>query len=47
MQDNGKGKGYLGSVPNSGAAIVNAPNQKTEKKNITVHRGDDLRSGKK
>lgn len=45
MQD--KGKGYLGSVPNSGVAVVSAPNQKTEKKNGTVHRGDDLRAGKK
>lgn len=41
------GKGYTGAVPNSGAAVVEAPNQKTVKKSVTVHRGDDLRSGNK
>lgn len=37
--------GYIGRVPNSGAAVVQAPNQKTVKKNPTVHRGSDLRVG--
>ena len=40
------GKGYTGSVPSSGAAVVKAPNQKPVKKSVTVHRGEDLRSGK-
>lgn len=38
---------YVGRVSNAGAQTVQAPNQKTEKKNVTVHRGEDLRSGKK
>ena len=38
--------GYIGRVPNSGAAVVKAPNQKTEKKSPVVHRGTDLRTGK-
>ena len=40
------GKGYTGAVPQSGAAVVKAPNQKTVKKSPTVHRGSDLRVGK-
>ncbi len=39
--------GYIGAVPNAGAAAVKAPNQKTVKKDPTVHRGGDLRTGKK
>ena len=39
--------GYIGRVPNSGAAVVKAPNQKAVSKRMTVHRGDDLRAGKK
>ena len=46
-KDSGGSAGYLGRVPNSGTAMVQAPNQKAEKKNVTVHRGDDLRAGKK
>lgn len=40
--------GYIGRVPNAGAAVVKAPNQKTVQKSPTVHRGNDLRvkSGK-
>ena len=38
--------GYVGSVPNSGAAVVPAPHQKKVSKSMTVHRGQDLRSGK-
>lgn len=38
--------GYIGRVPNSGAAVVKAPNQRTVKKNVTAHRGSDLRTGK-
>lgn len=36
--------GYIGGVPNSGAAVVKAPNQKTVKKSPVVHRGNDLRA---
>jgi hypothetical protein len=41
-----KGCGYVGRVPNSGVAVIKAPNQVTEKKKPIVHKGDDLRSGK-
>lgn len=46
MADNGKNCGYVGSVPNSGAAVVQAPNQVKVTKNVTVQKGKDLRSGK-
>ena len=36
-------RGYTGRVPNTGAAAVQAPYQKTVKKNPLVHRGADLR----
>lgn len=39
--------GYVGNIPNSGAAAVKAPHQVTVAKSVTVHRGTDLRSGKK
>ena len=39
--------GYIGRVPNAGAAAVSAPNQKTVSKKVSVHRGGDLRTGGK
>lgn len=39
--------GYIGAVPNAGAAVVKAPHQKTVKKAPAVRRGGDLRCGKK
>lgn len=44
-EKNGK-CGYIGSVPNAGAAVVKAPHQKTAGKRPGAHRGDDLRTGK-
>lgn len=41
-----EGCGYIGAIPNSGAAVVKAPAGKPVKKNVTVHRGRDLRTGK-
>ena len=38
--------GYVGGVPSAGAAVVKAPNQKAVRKNATVHRGRDLRTGR-
>lgn len=46
MAEKNGGCGYIGSVPNAGAAAVKAPNQKTVSKKPTVHRGTDLRTGK-
>lgn len=39
--------GYVGSVPSSGAAVVKAPHEVPVAKSVTVHRGEDLRAGKK
>ena len=38
--------GYIGAIPSAGAAVVKAPHQTPVKKNVTVHRGRDLRTGK-
>lgn len=46
MAAKNEGCGYIGEVPNAGAAVVKAPHQKTVKKNVTAHRGSDLRTGK-
>lgn len=46
MAEKNGGCGYIGSVPNAGAAVVKAPNQKTVGKKPTVRRGEDLRTGK-
>lgn len=43
----GKGRGYVGQIPNSGTMDVQAPHQKTYPKTGTVTKGGDLRTGKK
>lgn len=42
-----KTDGYIGRIPNSGNAEVQAPNQIVKPKNTTVQKGTDLRTGKK
>lgn len=39
-------KGYAGNIKNTGSQMVKAPFAQTPKKNGTVKRGDDLRTGK-
>lgn len=43
----GKGRGYVGNIPNSGTMDVSAPHQKVHPKTGTVIKGGDLRTGKK
>jgi hypothetical protein len=42
-----KDNGYIGRIPNSGNAQVQAPNQTVPPKHSNVQKGKDLRSGKK
>ena len=46
MAGKNENSGYIGAIPNAGAAVVKAPHQVTVKKNVTAHRGSDLRAGK-
>lgn len=39
--------GYAGRIKNTGAQVVKAPNQQTDAKNGVVHKGSDLRTGRK
>lgn len=39
--------GYIGKIPNKGNMVVEAPNQIKGGKSGTVHKGSDLRCGKK
>lgn len=41
-----KDNGYIGRIPNSGNAEVQAPHQIVKPKNTTVIKGKDLRTGK-
>ena len=38
-----EGKGYAGSIRNSGTQVVKAPSQSTDQKKGTVKTGNDLR----
>ena len=42
-----KDNGYIGRIPNSGNAQVQAPNQTVPPKHSNVQKGKDLRSGTK
>lgn len=42
-----KDNGYIGRIPNSGNAMVQAPNQTVPPKHTTVQKGKDLRTGNK
>ena len=42
-----KEKGYIGSISNKGQQLVKAPYQQSKPSSGTVHRGEDLRTGKK
>lgn len=42
-----KPKGYVGSIPNAGTAVVKAPNQISQPAKDKVTTGKDLRSGSK
>jgi hypothetical protein len=41
-----KENGYIGRIPNSGNAQVQAPNQTVPPKHSNVQKGKDLRTGK-
>lgn len=40
-------EGYAGKIKNTGSQVVEAPKQTTEPKKSVVHKGKDLRAGKK
>lgn len=42
-----KKSGYAGKIKNGGSQVVKAPSQTTNPKKSTVHKGNDLRTGKK